>query len=148
MWNECTPILVGMASLVLEIWFLLVSFQIWPSFPFKPWAIQGDQKIESAHKIHASRGWCEMHVNQFWWAWLIWFWRFCSFSLPSKQPNFPFRPWTIIVHGSQKIELTQKTHASRVDMYEMHASQFWWAWPLQFWRYCYISNLVKMGVRK
>ena len=35
------------------------------------------------------------------------------FCLPSKQPNFPFRPWAI-VHGGQKIELAQKIHASRV----------------------------------
>ena len=35
-----------------------------------------------------------------------------TFMLPSKQPKFPFRPWTI-VHGSQKIELAQKIQASR-----------------------------------
>ena len=35
-----------------------------------------------------------------------------TFMLPSKQPKFPFRPWTI-VHGGQKIELAQKIHASR-----------------------------------
>ena len=34
------------------------------------------------------------------------------FSLPSKRPKFPFEPWTI-VHGGQKIEFTQKIHASR-----------------------------------
>ena len=29
----------------------------WPNFPFGPWAIvHGDQKIESAQKIHANRG--------------------------------------------------------------------------------------------
>ena len=37
---------------------------------------------------------------------------FAPFSLPSKQPNFPFGPWAI-VHGGQKIELAQKIHASR-----------------------------------
>ena len=32
-------------------------FQIWPNFPFRPWTIvHGGQKIESAQKIHASRG--------------------------------------------------------------------------------------------
>ena len=31
--------------------------QKWPKFPFGPWAIiHGGQKIESAQKIHASRG--------------------------------------------------------------------------------------------
>ena len=31
---------------------------------------------------------------------------------PSKQPNFPFRPWTI-VHGGQKIESAQKIYTGR-----------------------------------
>ena len=35
-----------------------------------------------------------------------------TFCWPSKRPNFPFRPWTI-VHGGQKIELAQKIHAGR-----------------------------------
>ena len=35
-----------------------------------------------------------------------------SFCLPSIQPKFPFKPWTI-VHGGQKIELAQKIHTSR-----------------------------------
>ena len=40
-----------------------------PKFPFRAWTIvHGGQKIESAQKIHASRGQCEMHGNQFWWA--------------------------------------------------------------------------------
>ena len=31
--------------------------QIWPNFPFEPWTIvHGGQRIESAQKIHASRG--------------------------------------------------------------------------------------------
>ena len=38
-------------------------------FPFGPWTIvHGGQKLESAQKIHASRGWSETHANQFWWA--------------------------------------------------------------------------------
>ena len=40
-----------------------------PKFPFRAWTIvHGGQKIELAQKIHASRGQCEMHGNQFWWA--------------------------------------------------------------------------------
>ena len=32
-------------------------FHFWPNFPFRPWTVvHGDQKIESSHKIHASRG--------------------------------------------------------------------------------------------
>ena len=54
-----------------------VCLQKWPKFPFGPWTIvHGDQKIESAQNIHASRGRCEMHANQFWWAWALWFQRF------------------------------------------------------------------------
>ena len=34
--------------------------------------------VSMAHKIHASRGACEMHVHQFWWAWPFPFQRFCS----------------------------------------------------------------------
>ena len=30
--------------------------------------MDGGQIKESAQKIHASRGQCEMHGNQFWWA--------------------------------------------------------------------------------
>ena len=52
--------------------------------------VHGGQKIELAQKIHASRGGCEMHGNQFWWAWHLWFLRFCSFfkHLQNGQ-NFP-----------------------------------------------------------
>ena len=33
------------------------GLQKWPNFPFEPWTIvHGGQKIESAQKIHASRG--------------------------------------------------------------------------------------------
>ena len=39
--------------------------------------VQKIDQIESAQKIHASRGWCEMHAHQFWWAWPFGFWRFC-----------------------------------------------------------------------
>ena len=34
------------------------------------------------------------------------------FCFPSKQPKFPFEPWTI-VHEGQKIELAQKIYASK-----------------------------------
>ena len=35
----------------------IATFKFWPNFPFRPWTIvHGGQKIESAQKIHASRG--------------------------------------------------------------------------------------------
>ena len=63
------------------------------SFAFKTtkislWTIDyvyAGQKIESAQKIHASRGCCEMHANQIWWAWPIWFQRFCPFMFAFKN---------------------------------------------------------------
>ena len=49
--------LVGVASPVSEILPLFHLPSKWPKFPFGPWAIvHGGQKIESAQKIHASRG--------------------------------------------------------------------------------------------
>ena len=55
--NAWTPILVGVASLVSELWLLFACLQKRPKFPFGPWTIvHGGQKIESAQKIQASRG--------------------------------------------------------------------------------------------
>ena len=51
------PILVGVASPVLELWLLFACLQKQRKFPFGPWAIvHGGQKIEFAQKIHVSRG--------------------------------------------------------------------------------------------
>ena len=46
-------------------------------------------------KIHASRGIFEMHANQFWWAWPLRFWRFCSFSVLAEIPFWimDYNPW-------------------------------------------------------
>ena len=202
-WNACKPILVGVAISGFGVMapFMLAS-KTAKIFPSEPWAIvHGGQKIELAQKIQASRGWCEMHANQFWWAWPLQFRRFCFiFRFPSKQPKFSFRPWTIvhggqkiesaqkihasrgwremhanqflgmclssfvdfasflfafkiakislrpwtIVHGGQKIELAQKIHASR-GWCEMHANQFWWAWPLRFQRFCSFFACLQNG---
>ena len=62
---------------------------------------------ESAQKIYASRPWCNMHVRWFWRTWPFQFWRY---RYSQKRPNFPFSPWTIIVHGGQKIESAQSIH--------------------------------------
>ena len=127
--------LVGVAPSVWEIRLHFVSLQKRPKFPFGPWAIvHGGQKIESTQKIHASRGWCEMHANPFWWAWPLQFGRFGSILFPFKNgQNFP-STMGYIVHGTQKIESVQKIHASR-SWCEMNANQFWWVWPLWFRRF-------------
>ena len=62
------------------------------------------QSIGISSKNHASITWCQMHTHQFWWAWPFWFRGYCYFQ---KRPNFPFWPWTIIVHGHQKIQLIE-----------------------------------------
>ena len=54
--NVCTPILVGVTSLVSEILILSKTAK----FPFDPWAIESMvienfNCLESAQKIHASR---------------------------------------------------------------------------------------------
>ena len=37
------------------------------------WSIKVEKfhRLESAQKIHASRGQCHVHVHQFWWAWSL-----------------------------------------------------------------------------
>ena len=55
--------------------------------------VHGGQKIESAQKIHTSRGRCNLHVNQFRWVWPFWFRRFCSAFLSSKMTRISL--WTM-----------------------------------------------------
>ena len=84
--HACTPILVGVPSLVSEI--LLPS-------KTANFIVHGHKKFnrsESAQKIHASINSCQMHAHQFWWACPLWFRRYCYLQ---KRPIFPFRPWTI-----------------------------------------------------
>ena len=50
--------------------------------------------------------------------------------------------WSIKVEKFNRSELAQKIHASR-DQCQMHLHQFWWVWPLQFWRYNYLSKMAK-----
>ena len=54
MYYTCTPILVGVATSVLEI--IIVTSKIWPNFPFEPWTmvIKKFNQSELAQKIHAS----------------------------------------------------------------------------------------------
>ena len=79
------PILVGMASPVAEISLILLAF-LMVKFPFLTMDYCPlDQKIELAQKIHACRVSCEMHANQFWWAYLSGFTDFAPFHI---WPNF------------------------------------------------------------
>ena len=96
MLGACTPILVGVASLVLEI--LLLSKTA--KFPFRtvdysPW-VSKNLIIWNWLKNFMQVGidvTC-MHTN--------FGWRDVSGFEDITTPNFPFGPWTI-VHGCQKI---------------------------------------------
>ena len=98
--HACIPILVGVTSPVSKI--LLLSKTA--KFPFRtvdyiPW----DSKnliIQNRLKnfMHVGIDVTCMHTN-FGWRDVSGFEDIATFK---KQPNFPFRPWTI-VHGCQKI---------------------------------------------
>ena len=45
----------------------------------------------------------------------------------------------MVIKKFNRSESAQKIHANR-DGCHMHAHQFWWAWHLQFRRYCYLKN--------
>ena len=84
-----------------------------------------------------------MYGNQFWWAWLLWFWRY---GYLSKMAKFPFRGmdyiYSPVIKKFNWSELVQKIHASR-DWCHVHAHHFWWTWPLRFRRYGYLSKTAK-----
>ena len=50
---------------IAPFWLLskTAKISLW-TMGYSPWG----SKLELAQKIHASRGQCEMHGNQFWWA--------------------------------------------------------------------------------
>ena len=52
--------------------------------------IEKFNRSESAQKIHASRGSCQVHAHRFWW---VWFLRFGGMATFQKRPNFPFGAW-------------------------------------------------------
>ena len=88
--HACTPILVGVSSLVLEISLLSKTAK----FPFL--VIKKFNQSESAQKIYASRHLCHMHAHQFWWAWSL---HFRRYGYPSKTAKFSFwgmdySPWS------------------------------------------------------
>ena len=67
-----------------------------PKFPFGQWTIvHGGQKIESAQKIMQVEVDLNRMQTNFGGRGFSGFEDFASFCLPSKQPKFPFGPWTI-----------------------------------------------------
>ena len=104
---------MGVVYPVSELWLLFACLQKRPKFPFGPWTIvHGGQKIELAQKFILVETDVKCMETNFGGRGISGFGVMAPFSLPSKRPKFPFEPWTI-VHGGQKIEFTQKIHASR-----------------------------------
>ena len=62
------------------------------------WSIMVEKfnQSESAQKIHATRGRCQVHARQFWWAWLLPFWRYGYLSKTAKFPflTMDYSPWS------------------------------------------------------
>ena len=100
MYHTCTPILVGVATSVLEI--IIVTSKIWPNFPFEPWTMVIKNINQS--KL-AQKNSCKYRLMS----------QACTpilvggaspvseILLPSKTAKFPFLTMDYIVHGHQKI---------------------------------------------
>ena len=52
--------------------------------------------------------------------------------------------YTVYSPRGQKIESAQNIHASR-GLCKMHVHQFWWVWPLWFWRFCSFFVCLQNG---
>ena len=125
-----------------------------PKFPFGPWAIvYGGQKIESAQKIYASRSWCEMHANQFWWGWSLQFRSYGFLLLAFKNgQNFPsnhglYSPWS----SKNLIDrnLLKKFKQVGIDVTCMHTN-FGWRGLSGFGvmvSFCLPSKMAKISLR-
>ena len=112
------------------------------------WSIKMENfnRSELAQNIHASRGRCHVHAHQFWWAWSL---RFQRYGYLSKTAKFPFwgmdySPWSWknLIDRNQLKKFMQVG----IDVTCMHAN-FWWAWPLQFQRYCYFKKQPKFHTK-
>ena len=95
--HACTPILVGVVSLVSEI-LLLSKFPFQP-MDYSPWSSKNlidRNRLKKFMQVGIDVKF--MHTN-FGGRDLSGFGDIATFQ---KRPNFPFNPWTI-VHGHQKI---------------------------------------------
>ena len=76
----------------------------------------------------------QVHANQFWWAWLYCFWRFCSFLDLAK---FPFWKMDYIVHEIIESIGSKKFMQLGVDVKCMHTN--FGGCGFCFWSYCYFQ---------
>ena len=53
-------------------------------------------RLESAQKFLAGKGWCHVHARQVWWAWLLLFRRYGYLSKTAKFPflTMDYSPWS------------------------------------------------------
>ena len=66
MYCACTTILMGVAILVSEILLLSKTAKFpFPTMDYKSMVIKKFNHLELAQKIHASRGQCIVHAQQF-----------------------------------------------------------------------------------
>ena len=121
--------LVGVAFLVLKILLFLFFFKfLFWTMDYSPWG----PKNRLAQKIRASRGWREMHGNQFWWVRPLWFLRFCPFFVCLKTAKISFLGHGLYNPWESKNRIISKIYTNR-GWHGMHGSQFWWANLSDFW---------------
>ena len=129
--SACTPILVGVVSSVSEIKISLWSIKV-----------EKFNRSESAQKIHATRGRCQVHTHQFWWAWFL---RFRRYGYPLKAAKFPFRgmdysPWSW--KNSIDRNRLKKLMQVGIDVKCMHTNSGGRG-SFRFRRYGYLSKTAK-----
>ena len=66
---------------IISLWFIIV---------------EKFNRSELAQEIHASKGWCQVHVRQVWWVWLLWFRRYGYLSKTAKFSflTMDYSPWS------------------------------------------------------
>ena len=145
--NACTPILVGRAPLVSELWLLSVCLQKRPKFPFGPWTIvHGGQKINClklAQKIHASRGWCQMHAHKFWLAELLRFRSYGSFLFAFKNGQKKLNYINYAWHSNKCITTVSCMHTCIQKLCWARALYHFMSFIYLFLLTCNCSHVVK-----
>ena len=132
--SACTPILVGMVSLVLEILLpsKMAKFPFW-GMDYSPWSLKNLINRNRFKKfMQVGVDITCMHTN------------FDGWSLSSFEDKISL--WSIKVEKFNQSKSAKKNHASRGQCH-VHVHQFWWVWFLRFQRYCYLSETAKFLFR-
>ena len=130
-----TPVLVGVVSLVLEIWlpFKRGQISLLGHGHYSPWS----------SKNLMERNWLKKFMQ-------------VGIDVTCMYTSFGGRGLSgfgdkislqsIKVEKFNRSELDQKIHASRSQCH-VHVHQFWWVCSLRFWRYGYLSKTAKFPFR-